>query len=301
MNEYLNYFKYSQKLCKLILKVWFLIAKTYQINIINANLFHLFINLLSYIANDDKSSESQQQLTSSPKPTTNLLMTAVKPPTTPQQLLFDLHQQQQQQLQNNGIDGDIEAGASSDGDSAEMKQRKKEIILAKQLERRQQQEAIRIKREEERARKAEELRQKEEEAAMKKLIEKTRKETIFQAYIDKKKQLHDESPTNYFGHPNSSLLSAKSKFHSTQRLKSSNTSSKQQQQQQAASNFAFDLKQNLIDQFDQASIISDRSTSTTQQMKSKSYLSLTCNSHIYIDIPYCVFVLLILTQTRTLS
>lgn len=213
-------------------------------------------------------------------------MTAVKPPTTPQQLLFDLHQQQQQQ--NNGIDGDIEAGASSDGDSAEMKQRKKEIILAKQLERRQQQEAIRIKREEERARKAEELRQKEEEAAMKKLLEKTRKETIFQAYIDKKKQLHDESPTNYFGHPNSSLLSAKSKFHSTQRLKSSNTTSKQQQ---AASNFAFDLKQNLIDQFDQASIISDRSTSTTQQMKSKSLLVFfwlsTCNSYILTLLCLC--------------
>lgn len=188
-------------------------------------------------------------------------MTATKPH-SPQ---FDSYNQQS--LINGGIDGDIEAGASSDGDSAELKQRKKAIILAKQLERRQQQEAIRQKREEERARKAEELRQKEEEAAMKKLLEKTRKETIFQAYIDKKKQLQEESLTNYFGHPNSSLLSAKSKFHSTQRLKPA--VNKQQQQQQ---HFAFDLKQNLMDQFDQASVISDRSTSTQQQMKSKLFV-----------------------------
>lgn len=196
--------------------------------------------------------------------TTNLLMTATKQS-------FESYQQQQQQQVSGCHDGSIEAGgASSDGgESAELKQRKKEFILAKQLERRQQQEAIRQKREEERARKAEEMRQKEEEAAMKKLVEKTRKETIFQAYIDKKKQLQDESLTNYFGHPSSSLLSSKSKFHSTQRLKSSGT---KQSAAQAHQHFAFDLKQNLLmDQYDQASIISDRSTSTTQpcQMKSK--------------------------------
>lgn len=214
--------------------------------------------------------------TSSPKPTTNLLMTAIKTPTSGG---FD-YSTPHGNNNSNGIDGDIDAGASSDGgDSAELKQRKKEAILAKQLERRQQQEAIRLKREEERARKAEELRQKEEEAAMKKHIEKTRKEQIFQAYIDKKKQLEDESLTNYFGHPSSSLISAKSKFHSTQRLKSTNANNHHHNNHhhnhhQQQSHFGFDLKQNLLlDQFDQASIISDRSTSTNQQqMKSKSFL-----------------------------
>lgn len=171
---------------------------------------------------------------------------------------------------NGGIDGDIEdsSGGGPD-DSDELKQRKKELILAKQLERRQQQEVIRQKREEERARKADDLRQKEEEAALKKLIEKTRKETIFQAYMEKKKQLQEESLTNYFGHPNSSLISSKSKFHSTQRLKTTPTSSKQQQ-------LPFDTKQNLLlDQFEQASVISDRSSSIThqqpQQIKSKCF------------------------------
>lgn len=193
-------------------------------------------------------------------------MTATKP----QQQPFEFTH-----IDGGGVNGDIQPSNVDLEDDAELKQRKKEMILAKQLERRQQQEAIRQKREEERARKAEELRQKEEEAAMKKLVEKNRKETIFQAYIDKKKQLNDESLTNYFGYPNSSLLNAKSKFYSTQRLKT--TTPKQQPQQQ---HFAFDLKHNLLmDQFDQASIISDRSTSTTQQqqpqMKSKSMLLLT--------------------------
>ena len=45
--------------------------------------------------------------------------------------------------------------SGSESDSAELKQRKKELIMAKQLERRQQQEQIRQKLEEERARKAE--------------------------------------------------------------------------------------------------------------------------------------------------
>lgn len=193
-------------------------------------------------------------------------MTATKP----QQQPFEFTH-----IDGGGVNGDIQQSNVDLEDDAELKQRKKEMILAKQLERRQQQEAIRQKREEERARKAEELRQKEEEAAMKKLVEKNRKETIFQAYIDKKKQLNDESLTNYFGYPNSSLLNAKSKFYSTQRLKT--TTPKQQPQQQ---HFAFDLKHNLLmDQFDQASIISDRSTSTTQQqqpqMKSKSMFLLT--------------------------
>jgi hypothetical protein len=141
--------------------------------------------------------------------------------------------------------------SGSESDSAELKQRKKELIMAKQLERRQQQEQIRQKREEERARKAEEIRMKEEEAANKKMLEKTRKETIFQAYIEKKKQLENECQSGYhFGPPSqSNLLNAK-KFHSTYRLKSSNSTS----------NFPKQQQQNKFDQFDQASVISDRSS-----------------------------------------
>lgn len=120
--------------------------------------------------------------------------------------------------------------------------------MAKQLERRQQQELIRLKREEERAKKAEELRLKEEEIAQKKLVEKTRKEIIFQAYIDKKKQLQDESLSGYFGHPNS-LLNAKQRFHSTHRLKQTNANK----------------QVSLLDQIDQASLYSDRSSTTNQQ------------------------------------
>jgi hypothetical protein len=170
-------------------------------------------------------------------------------------------------LNNDGSEGDIEG--SSDGDSAEL-QRKKELIIQKQLERRQQQEMIRLKREEERARKAEEVRLKEEEVAQKKQLDKTRKETIYQAYIEKKKQLQDESQSGYFGAPQS-LLNAK-RFHSTQRLKKTDGYSNKQtaalEQQQ--------LKQNLMDQFDQASIFSDRSSThqfggqqTPQMIKSK--------------------------------
>lgn len=133
----------------------------------------------------------------------------------------------------------------SDGD---LKQRKKEMIIQKQMERRQQQEMVRQQREEERARKAEEIRQKEEEANNKKQLEKTRKETIYAAYIDKKKQLQDEGQSAYhFGGSKiaqSNLQNAK-KYHSTYRLKAS------------ASNYN-NSQQNNFD--DQASVISDRSS-----------------------------------------
>ena len=198
-------------------------------------------------ANDEKSPASATNDTKKPHVNNNLLIAATssKPANA-----------------TTNEDGDVEAfegGATSDGDSADI-QRKKEIIMAKQLERRQQLELIRIKREEEKARKAEELRCKEEELANKKQLEKTRKETIYQAYIDKKKQLEEESQCGSFGHP-SSLMNAK-KFHSTHRLK------QQQQQHHASSsklNTAANLdqqqfKQNMIDQFDQASIFSDRSS-----------------------------------------
>jgi len=184
-----------------------------------------------------------------------------------------------QQLSRNTTHPDADFSSGSESDSAELKQRKKELIMAKQLERRQQQELIRQKREEERARKAEEIRMKEEEAANKKMLEKTRKETIFQAYIEKKKQLENECQSGYhFGPPSqSNLLNAK-KFHSTYRLKSSNSTSnfpKQQQQQNI----------NKFDQFDQASVISDRSSNlqyglqqqqpqTQPMIKSKCFLFL---------------------------
>lgn len=177
--------------------------------------------------------------------------------------------------------------SGSESDSAELKQRKKELIMAKQLERRQQQEQIRQKREEERARKAEEIRMKEEEAANKKMLEKTRKETIFQAYIEKKKQLENECQSGYhFGPPSqSNLLNAK-KFHSTYRLKSSNSTS----------NFPKQQQQNKFDQFDQASVISDRSSNlqyglqqqqqqqniTQPMIKSKRFLYLN-----YQDLMFC--------------
>lgn len=167
------------------------------------------------------------------------------------------------------------SSSSSDSDSAELKQRKKELILAKQIERRQQQELIRQKREEERARKAEEIRLKEEEAANKKQLEKTRKETIFQAYIEKKKQLENESGYHFGAPPSAnSLLNAK-KFHSTYRLRPSNSTNNFPSQQQ---------KQQQLDQFDQASVVSDRSSNLVYNaalngpppqpmIKSKSYLN----------------------------
>jgi hypothetical protein len=177
-------------------------------------------------------------------------------------------------LQNDGNDGDIDAN-SSDGDSNDLKQRKKELIMAKQLERRQQQELIRLKREEERARRAEELRLKEEEAANKKLLEKKRKETIYQAYIDKKKQLETESTLNSFGlMPSQSLLNAKRNFYSTNRLKQTQIAPSAYQQQH---------QQQFLDNFDQTSLYSDRSANPMmpnqqfaqpqQMMKSKLNLN----------------------------
>jgi hypothetical protein len=165
---------------------------------------------------------------------------------------------------------------NSDGESHGDIQRKKEIILARQLERRQQQELIRLKREEEKARKAEEIRLKEEELNNKKMLEKTRKETIYQAYIDKKKQLEEESQCGSFGPPNS-LLNAK-KFHSTNRLKASKH---QQQNNNNNNNYASNLeqqqfKQNMIDQFDQVSIFSDRSSNNNQYAQSGMIKSKSC-------------------------
>ena len=178
-----------------------------------------------------------------------------KPPAATNNLLIAAKQQANDESNDNADqDGYEGEGASSDGDTADIL-RKKEIIMARQLERRQKQELIRLKREEEKARKAEEMRLKEDELNNKKMLEKTRKEIIYQAYIEKKKQLEEESQCGAFGPPNS-LLHAK-KFHSTYRLKtqqppkmSANNLDQQQQQ----------FKQNMIDQFDQASIYSDRSS-----------------------------------------
>ena len=158
----------------------------------------------------------------------------------------------------------------SDSDTVEMKQRKKEMIMARQLERRKQQELIRLKREEERARKADELRQKEEELNQKKMLEKARKETIFQAYIDKKKQLETESQQYQFGPPNNSLLNAK-RFHSTQRLRAKTSSNL----------LMMDTNVNSgQQQFDQISLYSERSSATAHQPPQgpmvKSKCLLTC-------------------------
>ena len=120
--------------------------------------------------------------------------------------------------------------ANGDGDveSDEIKQRKKELIIAKQIERRHKLELVRQQREEERARKADELRERDEEAANKKLVDKRRKEIIYQAYMDKKRQdecqLGGAGPAS-FGLPASSassaalsLLNNKQRFYSTHRL-----------------------------------------------------------------------------------
>jgi hypothetical protein len=72
-------------------------------------------------------------------------------------------------------------------------ERRRELIITRQIQRKQEQEQLRQQREEERMRIAEEQRMREEEANMKKQIEKTRKNAIFQAYMDKKKQLVDEA------------------------------------------------------------------------------------------------------------
>ena len=71
-------------------------------------------------------------------------------------------------------------------------ERRKEMIIQRQIKRREQLELIRMKREEERARQADEQRMKDEEFNTKKQIEKTRKDAIFKAYLDKKKQMQDE-------------------------------------------------------------------------------------------------------------
>lgn len=185
------------------------------------------------------------------------------------------------QLANDGHDGDIDA---SDADTIDYKQRKREMIIQKQLERRQQQELRRMQLEEERARKAEELRQKEEELAMKKMVEKNRKETIFQAYIDKKKQSEIESMSGCFGPPNS-LMNAK-KFHSTNRLKPSTKSN----------------TQNLFDPYDQASLYSERSAngqySTNTMVKSKSKIFFLVCSVVFFE-GYHSFFLLIFSWLYT--
>jgi hypothetical protein len=98
-------------------------------------------------------------------------------------------------------------------------QRKKEEFIRKQLERRQKAEEIRLKREEERVRLAEEQRLREEEQALKKQLEKKRKEAIYQAYQEKKKQLQDDSG-GIIGKPRSAMQTMRTikSSPSTQRL-----------------------------------------------------------------------------------
>lgn len=175
----------------------------------------------------------------------------------------------------------------SDSDTVEMKQRKKEMIMARQMERRKQQELIRLKREEERARKADELRQKEEELNQKKLLEKARKETIFQAYIDKKKQLETESQQYQFGPPHNSLLNAK-RFHSTQRLRAKTSSNLLMMDNSVNSLQA-------AQQFDQISLYSERSNAATHQpqgsmVKSKCLFRLFCFCFVLLLLLFDFFV-----------
>jgi hypothetical protein len=149
-------------------------------------------------------------------------------------------------------------------DVDELKQRKKELIIAKQLQRKQQQELIRLKREEHRARQTEELRLKEEEIAQKKLLEKARKEIIFQAYKEKKKQLEEESQSGMFG-PQNGLANSK-RYHSTQRLKQSPSTNSFLNK----SNMSSNMNQNFLDKFDQASLLSETSAHQQQQNMVKS-------------------------------
>lgn len=214
----------------------------------------MIYNLFIFEANDEKAEKKPTTNT-----TNNLLMTANKNGKSYSNGMQTADEAKQHL--NDGNDGDIDV---SDRDTLDYKQRKREMIIQRQIERRQQQEMRRMQLEEERSRKAEELRQKEEELAMKKMVEKNRKETIFQAYIDKKKQSEIESMSGCFGPPNS--LSSAKRFHSTNRLKSS-----------AKSN-----TQNLFDQFDQASVYSERSTngqySSNTMVKSKlTFISLVCS------------------------
>lgn len=181
-----------------------------------------------------KTDASQQDNDESPQVSKHLLMTAVA---NDKQTMIKSKSDFVKKIEIDDEDSD-----------SDLKQRKKEMIIQKQMERRQQQEMVRQQREEERARKAEEIRQKEEEANSKKQLEKTRKETIYAAYIDKKKQLQDEGQSAYhFGGSmiaQSNLQNAK-KYHSTYRLKAS------------ASNYNNSQHNNFDDQ---ASVISDRSS-----------------------------------------
>jgi hypothetical protein len=182
---------------------------------------------------------------------------------------------------NIDVDDGEDGGSEESGDSFDLKQRKREMIIQKQLERRQNQELIRQQREEEKMRKAEEMRSREEEQQTRKQVEKMRKETIFQAYKDKKKQLEEESQTGSFGPPpsnNSNLLNTK-RFNSTQRLKATKASN-----QNLNNNFD-------NNQFDTGSVCSDRSSLVQQQNGVKSKFCFVF-SYFYFNV--CISFLLLL-------
>lgn len=87
---------------------------------------------------------------------------------------------------------DIEANNSSLLHENEELEKRKELMMQRQIRRREQLELARLKRDEERLRLAEEQRLKDEEYNIKKQLEKTRKDAIYRAYLDKKKQMQDE-------------------------------------------------------------------------------------------------------------
>jgi hypothetical protein len=115
---------------------------------------------------------------------------------TDQNKIVNNDKTKQTQQQNNPIDEQLKRMILIDEfnckDEDEM-ERRRELIITRQIQRKQEQEQIRLQREEERMRIVEEQRLREEESNTKKQLEKTRKNAIFQAYLDKKRQLIDEA------------------------------------------------------------------------------------------------------------
>ena len=106
-------------------------------------------------------------------------------------------QKQEKIIINNGYKESYKQNGFSNeelilSENSDEMERRKEMIIQRQIKRREQLDLIRGKREDERSKQAEEQRLKDEEFNMKKLIERKRKDAIFKAYLDKKKQMQEE-------------------------------------------------------------------------------------------------------------
>jgi hypothetical protein len=173
-----------------------------------------------------------------------------------------VQQQQQQQQHINQLDEQLRNLILIDGfsnkDEDEM-ERRREHIITRQIQRKQELEHVRQRREEERMRIAEEERLKEEESIVKKQLEKTRKNAIFQAYLDKKRQIVEETG-GVMGKP---LRKQMKNSASQQRIQ-------QQQQQHQQHHHQLQLQQNDFDFEMNERVIQQQQQQQASSSKSKS-------------------------------